>query len=345
MQIAVVGIDLGKNTCSLVGLDEDGRVIVRRRLRRESVTKFTASLAPCLVAMEACCGAHHLGRILQAQGHQVRLMSPEYVRPYVKAQKNDDRDAEAIAEAATRPTMRFVELKSEEQLDMQALHRARDRLVGERTALINQLRAVLLERGLVAPQGRRKLEQHLAMMLDEGGADVPLSPRVRALLEDMRAEWRELDRRIGAFDDEFAARARTDEAARRLATIPGIGVLNATALVAAIGTGETFGRGRDLAAWLGLVPRQASTGGKARLLGISKRGNGYLRKMLIHGARAALPPLVQTQSRLGHWLRGLLARAHKNTVVVALAAKLARIVWAVLRSGKGFDLRAAPAAA
>jgi transposase len=190
----------------------------------------------------------------------VRLMSPEYVRPYVKAHKNDDRDAEAIAEAATRPTMRLVELKSEEQLDMQTLHRARDRLVGERTALINQLRAILLERGLVIPQGRRKLEQHLAAILDEG-SDVPLSPRVRALVEDMRTEWRELDRRIEAFDDEFAARARTDAAARRLATIPGIGVLNATALVAAIGTGEAFGRGRDLAAWLGLVPRQVSTGG------------------------------------------------------------------------------------
>ena len=160
----------------------------------------------------------------------------------------------------------------------------------------------------------------------------------------MRAEWRELDRRIGAFDDEFAARARTDEAARRLATIPGIGVLNATALVAAIGTGEAFGRGRELAAWLGLVPRQASTGGKPRLLGISKRGNGYLRKMLIHGARAALPSLAKAETRLSHWLRGLLARAHKNTVVVALAAKLARIAWAVLRSGQIFELRTASTA-
>jgi transposase len=343
MEIAVLGIDLGKNSCSVVGLDSAGRVILRRRLRRESVVKFAASLAPCVVAMEACCGAHHLGRILRAQGHQVRLMSPEYVRPYVKAQKNDDRDAEAIAEAATRPTMRFVELKSEEQLDMQTLHRARDRLVGERTALINQLRAILLERGLVIPQGRRKLEQHLAAILDEG-SDVPLSPRVRALVADMRTEWRELDRRIEAFDDEFAARARTDEAARRLATIPGIGVLNATALVAAIGTGEAFGRGRDLAAWLGLVPRQVSTGGKPRLLGISKRGNGYLRKMLIHGARAALPSLANAETGLSQWLRGLLARAHKNTVVVALAAKLARIVWAVLRSGQLFELRTASAA-
>jgi transposase len=263
-------------------------------------------------------------------------MSPEYVRPSVKAQKNDDRDAEAIAEAATRPTMRFVELKSEAKLDMQTLHRARDRLVGERTALINQLRAVLLERGIVIPHGRRKLEQHLAAMLDEGEG-LPLSPRVRALVADMRAEWRELDRRIGAFDDEFAARARSDEAARRLATIPGIGVLNATALLAAIGTGEAFRRGRDLAAWLGLVPRQASTGGRAKLLGISKRGNKYLRKLLIHGARSVLRPLSRSATPLGAWLRGLLARAHVNTAVVALANKLARIAWAVLSRTRTFN--------
>jgi transposase len=253
--------------------------------------------------MEACCGAHHLGRALREQGHQVRLMSPEYVRPYVKAQKNDDRDAEAIAEAATRPTMRFVELKSEERLDLQTLHRVRDRLVGQRTALINQLRAVLLERGIVAPQGRRKLEQHLAAMTQEEGG-LPLGVRMRDLVEDMRAEWRELDRRIAALDDEFAARAKADEAARRLATIPGIGVLSATALVAAIGDGRTFARGRDLAAWLGLVPRQATTGGKPRLLGISKRGNGYLRRLLIHGARAAPPALSGGATPLGASWRG-----------------------------------------
>src|SRR6185295_761607 len=231
MEIAILGIDLGKNSCSIVGFDDGGAVVLRRRMRREGVIKFAGKLRPCVVAMEACCGAHHLGRVLRAQGHEVRLMSPEYVRPYVKSQKNDDRDAEAIAEAATRPTMRFVELKSEEQLDMQTLHRARDRLVSERTALINQLRAILLERGITVAQGRRQLERHLAAMLDTG-EDVSLSPRVRALVEYMRAEWRTLDHRIGAFDSEFAARARTDEAARRLATIPGIGVLNATALVA-----------------------------------------------------------------------------------------------------------------
>lgn len=306
MEIAVLGIDLGKNSCSVVGLDAAGKVILRRRLQREGVIKFASGLAPCLMAMEACCGAHHLGRILRDQGHQVRLMSPEYVRPYVKAQKNDDRDAEAIAEAATRPTMRFVELKDAEQLDMQSLHRARDRLVGERTALMNQLRAVLLERGIAVPQGRRKLEQHLAAMLE--GEEARLSPRTRRLVEDMQAGWREMDRRIEAFDDEFAAHARTDDAARRLATIPGIGVLNATALAAAVGSAATFARGRDLAAWLGLVPRQITTGGKPRLLGISKRGNKYLRKLLVHGARAALPSLSASATPLGRWLRGLLGR-------------------------------------
>jgi transposase len=338
MPIAVLGIDLGKNSCSIVALSEDGGVIKRRRMRPESIAAFAKELSPCIVAMEACCGAHHLGRLLAAQGHDVRLMSPEYVRPYVKAQKNDEHDAEAIAEAATRPTMRFVALKSEVQLDMQTLHRARDRLVGERTALINQLRAILLERGITAPQGRSKLEQHLAMMLD-GDESAGIGARMRMLIEDMRAEWRELDRRIGAFDNEFAAQARNDEAARRLATIPGIGVLNATALVAAIGTGQSFACGRDLAAWLGLVPRQVTTGGKPRLLGITKRGNKYLRKLLIHGARAALPSLLTSASPIGSWLRGLTVRMHKNAAIVALANKLARIAWAVLRHGSKFDAK------
>jgi transposase len=342
MEIAVLGIDLGKTNCSVVGLDRLGHVVLRRRMHRDSVAKLAAGLPACIVAMEACCGAHHLGRLLHEMGHQVRLMSPEYVRPYVKAQKNDDRDAEAIAEAATRPTMRFVELKSAEQLDMQSLHRVRDRLVGERTALINQLRAVLLERGFTAPQGRRKLEQALTVLLDEPGELPPsfaLSPRIRTLVEDMRAEWAELDRRIGAFDDEFAARAKADATARRLATIPGIGVLNATALAAAIGGAASFARGRDLAAWLGLVPRQATTGGKPRLLGISKRGNVYLRRLLIHGARAAMPSLLTTNTALGAWLRGLAGRVHKNVAVVALANKLARIAWAVLYRGETFDAK------
>ena len=272
MRIVVLGIDLGKNSCSVAALDEKGAVVKRRRLRPESIPSFTKDLAPCVVAMEACCGAHHLGRLLAAQGHQVRLMSPEYVRPYVKAHKNDDRDAEAIAEAATRPTMRFVELKAEAQLDMQTLYRARDRLIGERTALINQLRAILLERGITIPQGRRKLHRQLAAMMGQDGG-LSLSPRMQSLVEDMRAQWAELDRRIEALDDEMVQHARSDDAARRLLSIPGIGALNATALIAAIGKAETFSRARDLAAWLGLVPRQVTTGGRPRLVGISKRGN------------------------------------------------------------------------
>jgi transposase len=328
MKIVMLGIDLGKNLCSLAGLDQMGAVVLRRRLRRESVLRFTAQLEVCTVAMEACCGAHHLGRELAEQGHRVRLMSPEYVRPYVKAQKNDERDAEAIAEAATRPTMRFVALKSAAQLEVQSLHRVRGRLVAERTALINQLRALLLERGITAPQGRRKLERLLPEILTD--EDNGLGPRMRRLIEDMRSEWRGLDERITVFDDELAERARADDAARRLITIPGVGVLTATALVAAVGNARTFARGRDLAAWLGLAPRQATTGGKPRLLGISKRGNCYLRMLFIHGARTALPRLAQSDTPLGRWLKGLLERTHRNVATVALANKLARIAWVVL---------------
>ena len=341
MEIAVVGIDLGKNKCSVVGLDAAGKVVTRRRMQRESVLKFTASLPPCVVAMEACCGAHHIGRIVLSQGHQVRLMSPEYVKPYVKAQKNDDRDAEGIAEAATRPTMRFVELKSQAQLDMQTLHRARDRLVGERTALINQLRAILLERGIVVAKGRRKLEMALDAMLTEPDG-LQLTPRC--------SSWSKTCGQSGGPSINgsrpsvtFAARARTDEPARLLSTIPGIGVINATALVGRSdgarhsNAPETFRLGS--ASWLG-----DTTGGKPRLLGITKRGNRYLRKLLIHGARAALPSLSQRNTPLGAWLRGLLARRHHNVAVVALANKLARIAWAVLRTGRPYHTNAAVSA-
>lgn len=330
MSIVILGIDLGKNSCSIVGLDADGSVIMRRRMRRDGVIAFASKVKPCTMAMEACCGAHHMGRALAALGHEIRLMSPEYVRPYVKAQKNDDRDAEAIAEAATRPTMRFVELKSEEQLDVQALHRVRDRLVGERTSLTNQIRSLLLERGHVVAQGHARLRLLLGELLD--GSTGVLSPRMAFLLRDMRTRWEELDRRITAFDAEFAAMARADDRVRRLTSIPGIGALNATALVAAVGAAATFDKGRDLAAWLGLVPRQATTGGRPKLLGITKRGSRYLRKMLIQGARAAMPSLAKSDTVVGAWLRALLVRAHSNVAVVALAAKMARTVWALLRN-------------
>ena len=244
-----------------------------------------------------------------------------------KAQKNDDRDAEGIAEAATRPTMRFVELKSQDQLDMQTLHRSRDRLVGERTALINQLaRAILLERGIVAPQGKRKLEQFLAVLMDERGGAV-LSPRMVLLVGGRPRAMGGADRRIAAFDAEFVRWAKENEEAHRLTTIPGVGpgvgASVASALVAAVGQAESFERGRDLAAWLGLVPRQFTTGGKPKLLGISKRGKKYLRRQLIHGARAALPYGAERDTPLGRWAKGLASRAHRNVAIVAFANKLA----------------------
>ena len=336
MSIVIVGIDLGKTSCSLVGLDKTGKVVLRRRMRRDGVIAFLSKLPSCTVAMEACCGAHHMGRALADAGHAIRLMSPEYVRPYVKAHKNDDRDAEAIAEAATRPTMRFVELKSEEQLDVQTLHRVRDRLVGERTSVTNQIRSLLLERGHTVAQGHARLRHKLAQLLDP---DAPaVSARMAFLLDDMRTRWEELDRRIAAFDAEFAAMARTDDRARRLTAVPGIGALNATALVAAVGDAASFSTGRDLAAWLGLVPRQVTTGGKPRLVGITKRGSRYLRKMLIQGARSAMPSLSRQDTATGRWLRALLARAHPNIAVVALAAKMARIVWALLHHGRTFKV-------
>ena len=336
-RIAVLGIDLGKNTCSLAGLDASGAVVFRKKMNRESVIIFVAALPTCVIAMEACCGAHYLGRMLLEYGHEIRLMSPEYVQPYVKAQKTDDRDAEAIAEAATRPTMRFVTLKSEAQLDLQVLHRARERLVQSRTALINQLRAVLLERGITIPKGRAVVTRRLEELLANGLA---VSGRARQLLEELMEECADLTRRIKAYDDEFLAVTRTDPQARRLATIPGIGSINASALVAAVGDASAFAKGRDLAAWLGLTTRQHSTGGKTKMLGISKRGNKYLRKQLIHGARAALPHLAAKPTKLGAWLRDMLARSHPNVVVVALAAKLARIAWAVLRHDKTFTQEA-----
>lgn len=344
MSIVILGVDLGKNSCSIVGVDGTGAVVVRRSMRRQTLVEYVAKLPQCTVAMEACCGAHHLGRLFAEHGHEIRLMSPEYVRPYVKAQKNDDRDAEAIAEAASRPTMRFVDLKREGQLDLQTLHRVRSRLVAERTSLINQARAILLERGVIFPAGRRKFEVGLDALLADG-ADACMSARLLRLIGELRAEWQVLDARIEALNGEFVETARHDEAMRRLTSIPGIGVLNATALAAAIGNGSGFDKARDLGAWLGLVPRQHSTGGKSRLFGITKRGNKYLRTLLIHGARAALPSLSQSDTPIGRWLKAMIERGvHRNAIIVALANKLARIAWAVLRKDTRFE-RSYPVAA
>ena len=334
MDIAVLGIDLGKTVCSLAGVDGTGAVILRRRIQRFRLLEFLAQLPPCVVAMEACGGAHHIGRFCLQFGHQPRLMSPLYVRPYVKVHKNDDRDAEGIAEAATRPTMNFVPIKTEEQLDLQALHRARERHVQDRTRLINQARGFLMERGIRPAQGRHVFQKFLTRLTEDHSGD--LTPRMMALLADMATELGTINQKVAALDREIKSVAGADDDMRRLMEIPGVGPTIATALVAAVGNGKAFGKGRDLAAWLGLVPRQVTTGGKAKLIGISKHGNTYLRKLFIHGARTVLHLVKDRSTPLARWVDGLKARTHVNVAAVAMANKIARIAWAVLTTGERY---------
>lgn len=286
--------------------------------------------------MEACCGVHHLGRRLMVQGHDVRLMPAQYVRPFVKSHKNDYLDAEAIVEAVRRPTMRFVPLNSEQQLDLQALHRVRDRFVGRRTAVINQIRAFLLERVITVSRGSCALEATIPKVLADPKNQ--LSPRMVLLIGELVDKWRSLGERIDRLTKELETLAKTDPAAARIGEIPGVGPIIATATVAAIANGAAFKRGRDFAAWLGLVPYQHSTGGKAKLLGISKRGNAYSRRLFVHGARSALRSLAGKTTGLGCWITALMRRVHINVAVVTLANKIARIIWAVLAGGVRFGV-------
>jgi transposase len=328
MKILALGIDLGKTVFHLVGLDESGHVVVRKRCSRTQLLAFTANLQVQMIGMEACSGAHFLGRALRAQGHDVRLMPAQYVKPYVQTNKSDYIDAEAIAEAVQRPRMRFVPIKTEEQLDLQALHRVRERWVMRRTAVVNQVRSLLLERGLTVPKGRRHLEQALPRILED--AELQLSGSFRVLLAQLQLELEQLAGRIEQMDAVIQQEARENEACQRLTTIPGVGPVTATALIGAIGNGSAFGKGRDLSAWMGIVPGQYSTGGKQKLLGISKRGNKYLRRLFVQGARSVLQFREKQSPGLSQWLAQLLARAHQNVVVVALANKLVRTAWAVL---------------
>jgi len=318
---AVYGIDIGKNIFHVVGLGSDGVPVQKVRFRRDTLLQFFERAAPAIVGMESCAGSQWIARKIQALGHKVRLIPAQFVKPYVKSNKSDIIDAEAIAEAATRPTMRFAALKSEEHADLQALHRVRDQMIGTRTRLINQMRAFCLEYGIVLRQGAGLFKVGLPQAVEDQSND--LSSAMRKLFADLR----QLEQRIGDVTREIEAIASREDVARRLMTIPGIGALGATALLAAVGNGRQFQKARDLAAWLGLVPREYSTGGKQKLLGISKRGNRYVRKLLVHEARSCFRHLDRTRDRLGNWLDGLQARMHPNKAVVALAAKMARIVW------------------
>lgn len=328
MDIKTVGIDIGKTWFHIVGFNRAGRPIARHKLNRSKLAQFIANLPPCLIGMEACPGSQHLARVIQRSGHEVRLIAPKFIKPYLKSQKNDFNDAEAIAEAVSRPTIRFVAVRSNEQIDLQAVHRIRERLIAERTAVINQMRAFLIEYGLPIREGRASLRRDLPSILED--AENGLSPRMRSLIAALRAHWDNLEVQIAQHTGEIELVAKRSDDCRRLVTIPGIGPLGATALIAAIGNGAMFRKGRELAAWLGLVPRQYSTGGKPKLLSISKRGNRYVRMLFIHGARSCLKHLNRDGHELGPWMTKLEQRAHKNVVAVALANKMARIAWAVL---------------
>ncbi len=334
--ITVLGIDLAKRSFHLCGMDAQGRRVFSKQVSRAKLAEQLAQLPPCRVAMEACGSAHYWARTFQAYGHEVKLIAPQFVKPFVKSNKNDAADAEAIAEAAQRPTMRFVPLKSVEQQDIQAIHRMRSQAVEQRTAQVNQIRGLLAEYGLIIPQGRVHVRPCLATLLEDAANG--LSAVFRASLQGLADELRHLDERVAHYDAQIAALARDSEPAQRLMTIPGIGPLVATALLAAIGSDpRLFGNGRGLAAFLGLVPRQHSTGGRDRLLGISKRGDTYLRHLLIHGARAVIRWVARKTDALSRWAHAVLSRRHTNIAVVALANKLTRIAWAVLTSGQPYD--------
>ena len=340
MQIRSVGIDLGKTTFHLVALGYNGKVLLKKKFTQKQLIAFTANMQTCLIGMEACSGSHFLGRALREQGHDVKLIPAQFVKPFVKSNKNDFIDAEAIAEAVERENMRFVAIKTDDQLDLQALHRVRDRLMTRRTALINPIRAFLLERGIVFAKSPIRLRDALPEVLENVNEN--LTPRMRNLVAMLWSEWKDLELQIAEMNDEVERIASSDEACRRLRQIPGIGPLVATAIVASIGNGAAFRKGREFAAWMGLLPKQHSTGGKARLYGISKRGNSYLRKILIHGARAVVLRSKRDRIAMGAWMTSLETRAPRNVLIVATAHKLARIAWAVLSSGQ--DYRAVPEA-
>lgn len=326
-----VGIDLAKKVFHLVGTDTTGKILWRKRLTRHALMPFMAQLPPVTIGMEACGGAHYWARQFRQQGHEVKLMAPQFVKPYVKSNKNDMRDAEAIAEAVTRPTMRFVPIKEVDQQDIQALHRIRERLMKERTALVNEMRGLLGEYGIVLPKGVAQFRKALLGKLEDEQAK--LTPLSEELFRRLFDELIKLEEQVAYYDAKLKAMATSHPECQRLLTIPGIGVLSATALIAAMRDASAFKNGRQFAAWLGLVPRQHSTGGQTQLFGISKRGDSYLRKLLIHGARATLRWVDLKTDRRSQWIREVIARRGKNRAAVAVANKNARIAWALLSRG------------
>lgn len=332
--IKVVGIDLAKRVFHMHGVNGYGQVVLKKRLPRNRLAAFMAQLPPCLVGMEACGGSNDWARKFRDMEHDVRLISPQFVKPYVKSNKNDMVDAAAICEAVSRPNMRFVPIKSVEQQDIQSLHRARSLAVGHRTAQANQMRGLLMEYGIVVAKSVTALRKGIPEILED--ADNALTPMFRELLYGLWDEFLRLDTRIAKYDAQIKQLSEQSDVCKRLMAIPGVGPMVSTALVAAVSDGKAFKSGREMAAWLGLVPRQHSTGGKPRLLGISKRGDVYLRKLLIHGARAALRWADRKQDRRSRWVSELANRRGQNIAAVALANKTVRTAWVLMTRDEAY---------
>ena len=334
MKLTTIGIDLAKNVFQVHGTDDKGRAVLRKQLKRAQMLPFFANLPPCRIGLEACGRAHYWAKKLQALGHTVQLIAPQYVKPFVRRNKNDAADAAAICEAVTRPDMPTVPIKSAEQQAILSVHRARQGFVKARTAQANQIRGLLAEYGIVLPQGIGHIAQRVPAIIEDGQNDLPGS--FRLLIQRLLDHMKELGRQIGELAAEIQLWHRQNAASQKLAAIPGLGPLTATAIVASIGDARNFKNGRQLAAWLGIVPRQHSTGGKPTLLGISKRGDAYLRTLLIHGARAVIRT-AERKPDAGPWLTQLLARRNKNVAAVALASKNARTIWALLAHDREYE--------
>lgn len=334
MKITTVGIDLAKNVFQVHGVDERGKAVLKKQLRRDQMATFFVNLPPCLIGMEACSSAHHWARKLQGMGHTVRLMAPQFVKPYVKSNKNDAADAEAICEAVGRPNMRFVPVKNVEQQAVLALHRVRQGFVKARTAQANQIRGLLGEFGIIIPQGIGYIASRVPDLIEDASNELPGT--FRLLVQRLLDHLKELDRQVDELEAQILAWHRSSELSCKLAQVPGIGPITASALVACIGDAKNFDNGRQVGAWLGLVPRQHSSGGKSNLLGMSKRGDTYLRTLLIHGARSVIYRAGQ-RTESCQWINGVVNRRNKNVAAVALANKNARIVWALLAHDRHYQ--------
>lgn len=342
MNLTTIGIDLAKNVFQVHGANEKGKAVLKKRLKRAQMLPFFANLTPCRIGMEACGSAHHWARKLQALGHTVQLIAPQYVKPFVKRNKNDAADAEAICEAMTRPNMPTVPIKNASQQAILSVHRARQGFVKARTAQANQIRGLLAEYGIVIAKGIGHITKRVPEILEDGENDLPGS--FRLLIERLVDHLKELVRQVGELEAQIQLWHRDNSASQKLAKIPGIGPITASATVASVGDARNFKNGRQLAAWLGIVPRQHSTGGKSTLQGISKRGDTYLRTLLIHGARAVIR-VAERKPNADPWLKSLLARRHKNVAAVALANKNVRTIWALLAHDRDYETGYARAAA